>query len=71
MMGANSCLSILPSDVLMGRCEPSGQAGEGCKGGAVAVGACLGVRNLFRGSHQSWNSKLGTAVASSQCSHGH
>lgn len=34
-MGANSCLSILPSDVLMGRCEPSGRGGGDSRNGSV------------------------------------
>lgn len=39
MTGANSCLSILPSDVLMGRCEPGRQGkGEVEEGGRGVCG---------------------------------
>lgn len=76
MMGANSCLSILPSDVLMGRCEPGRPAGG--RGGTVIAGACSGTYEVWErsppppggaggGSQRSRSRKLGTAVASSQC----
>lgn len=48
MTGANSCLSILPSDVLMGRCEPGGR-GEGRRGGGSRSGSVLGCLESFLG----------------------
>lgn len=77
-MGASSCLSILPSDVLMRRCEPGGRGGGwGCNGGAGVGGGQsqrerARVYGTFSGVRTNLgNSKLGTAVAGSQCLHGH
>lgn len=50
MTGANSCLSILPSDVLMGRCEPGGRrGGRGEVGGNSRSGSVLGCSERFLG----------------------
>lgn len=46
MTGANSCLSILPSDVLMGRCEPGG-----LKGGGYLLREYARVFGAFSGVH--------------------
>lgn len=48
MTGANSCLSILLSDVLMGRCEP-GPRKEGGGGGGDHSGSALGCSEHFLG----------------------
>lgn len=64
MTGANSCLSILPSDVLMGRREPSG-----CKRrkgwGTIAV--CWGFRQSIFTTLATgiWPSQVGQSVSAS------
>lgn len=50
MTGANSCLSILPSDVLMGRCEPGGRGeggGQSQRERARVFGAFSGVHTTL------------------------